>query len=40
MPASGPPTVLKVLQGFDKQVAGRTIDLSKTFTTDFVSAAK
>jgi NitT/TauT family transport system substrate-binding protein len=39
MPASGPPTVLKVLQGFDKQVAGRTIDLSKTFTTEFVSAA-
>jgi NitT/TauT family transport system substrate-binding protein len=40
MPASGPPTVLKVLQGFDKQVAGRTIDLSQTFTTEFVSAAK
>jgi NitT/TauT family transport system substrate-binding protein len=40
MPPSGPPTVLKVLQGFDKQVAGRTIDLSKTFTTEFVSAAK
>jgi len=40
MPETGPPTVLKVLQGFDKQVAGKTIDLSKTFTTEFVSAAK
>ena len=40
MPASGPPTVLKVLQGFDKEVAGKTIDLSKTFTTEFASAAK
>ncbi len=40
MPASGPPTVLKVLQGFDKSVQGKTIDLSKTFTTEFVAAAK
>lgn len=40
MPKSGPPTVLKVLQGFDKVVQGKTIDLSKTFTTDFVAAAK
>jgi len=40
MPKSGPPTVLKVLQGFDKIVQGKTIDLSKTFTTEFVSAAK
>jgi NitT/TauT family transport system substrate-binding protein len=40
MPDSGPPTVLKVLQGFDKEVQGKTIELSKTFTTDFVAAAK
>jgi NitT/TauT family transport system substrate-binding protein len=40
MPDSGPPTVLKVLQGFDKEVIGKTIDLTKTFTTEFVSAAK
>lgn len=40
MPPSGPPTVLKVLQGFDKEVQGKTIELSKTFTTEFVAAAK
>ncbi|MBV8635273.1 MAG: ABC transporter substrate-binding protein [Burkholderiaceae bacterium] len=40
MPASGPATVLKVLLAFDKTVQGKTIDLSKTFTTVFVSAAK
>lgn len=40
MPVSGPPTVLKVLQGFNKAVQGKTIDLSKTFTTEFVMAAK
>ncbi len=40
MPASGPPTVLKVLQGFNKAVQGKTIDLSKTFTTEFVAAAR
>jgi len=39
MPADGPPTVLKVLATFDKTVKGRTIDLSKTYTTTFVSAA-
>jgi NitT/TauT family transport system substrate-binding protein len=40
MPASGPPTVLKVLQGFDKEVAGKSIDLSRTFTTQFVDAVQ
>ena len=40
MPASGPPTVLKVLMGFDKAVQGKTIDLSKTFTPEFVAAAR
>ena len=40
MPASGPATVLKVLQGFDKAVQGKSINLANTFTTDFVKAAK
>jgi NitT/TauT family transport system substrate-binding protein len=40
MPASGPPTVLKVLAEFNKALQGKTIDLSKTYTTEFVSAAK
>jgi NitT/TauT family transport system substrate-binding protein len=40
MPVSGPPTVLKVLSAFDKNVQGKSIDLSQTYTTEFVSAAK
>jgi NitT/TauT family transport system substrate-binding protein len=40
MPEDGPPTVLKVLSTFDKSVMGKTIDLSKTFTTEFVTAAQ
>ncbi|MCW3481832.1 ABC transporter substrate-binding protein [Neisseriaceae bacterium JH1-16] len=40
MPASGPATVLKVLSTFDKALAGKSIDLSKTYTTAFVDAAK
>ncbi len=40
MPASGPPTVLKVLSAFDKNVQGKRIDLSQTYTTEFASAAK
>jgi NitT/TauT family transport system substrate-binding protein len=40
MPASGPATVLKVLNVFDKTVQGKNIDLSKTFTTEFVNAVK
>jgi NitT/TauT family transport system substrate-binding protein len=40
MPQDGPPTVLAVLSGFSKNVKGKTIDLSKTFTTEFVKAAE
>jgi NitT/TauT family transport system substrate-binding protein len=40
MPEDGPPTVLKVLSTFDKSVMGKTIDLSKTYTTEFVKAAQ
>ncbi|HEY8099127.1 MAG TPA: ABC transporter substrate-binding protein [Burkholderiaceae bacterium] len=40
MPPSGPPTVLKVLSAFDKNVQGKSVDLSRTFTTEFVSAAE
>ena len=40
MPASGPETVLAVLSGFSKNVKGKTIDLTKTFTTEFVKNAK
>ena len=39
MPADGPETVLKVLQAFSKNVQGKTIDLSKTYTTVFVDNA-
>lgn len=40
MPAGGPETVLAVLSGFSKNVKGKQIDLSKTYTTEFVKAAK
>jgi NitT/TauT family transport system substrate-binding protein len=40
MPAGGPETVLAVLSGFSKNVKGKTIDLSKTYTTEFVKNAK
>lgn len=40
MPADGPATVLAVLSGFSKNVKGKQIDLSKTYTTEFVKAAK
>lgn len=39
MPASGPETVLSVLSSFNKGLAGKSIDLSKTYTTKFVDAA-
>lgn len=39
MPQSGPATVLKVLSAFSKNVQGKQIDLSKTYTTQFVDAA-
>jgi NitT/TauT family transport system substrate-binding protein len=40
MPASGPPTVLKVLSTVDRNIQGKRIDLSRTYTTEFVSAAR
>jgi NitT/TauT family transport system substrate-binding protein len=40
MPAGGPETVLAVLGGFSKNLQGKTIDLSKTFTTEFVKNVK
>ena len=40
MPAGGPETVLSVLSGFNKNVKGKTVDLSKTYTTEFVKNAK
>jgi NitT/TauT family transport system substrate-binding protein len=39
MPKGGPETVLKVLSSFDPAVKGHHIDLSKTYTTQFVSKA-
>lgn len=40
MPEDGPKTVLTVLGTFSKNVKGHDIDLSKTYTTEFVKAAK
>ncbi|WP_407048128.1 ABC transporter substrate-binding protein [Methyloraptor flagellatus] len=40
MPAGGPETVLAVLSSFSKNVQGKRIDLEKTYTTQFVKAAK
>src|SRR5256885_2917054 len=39
MPAGGPQTVLSVLSAFDPGVKGHSIDLSRTFTTQFVTSA-
>ncbi len=39
MPSDGPETVFKVLDAFDKTVQGHQIDLTKTYTTEFVKAA-
>jgi NitT/TauT family transport system substrate-binding protein len=39
MPADGPQTCLAVLSEFNPKVQGKTIDLSKTFTNQFVQAA-
>jgi NitT/TauT family transport system substrate-binding protein len=38
MPSGGPETVLAVLSGFSKNLQGKKIDLSKTYTTEFVKA--
>ena len=40
MPPNGPGTDLKVLQAFNPDVKGKSIDLSKTYTDKFVQAAK
>jgi NitT/TauT family transport system substrate-binding protein len=40
MPAGGPETVLTVLAAFSKNVKGKTVDLSKTYTTEFVKNVK
>ncbi len=39
MPPDGPATVLKVLASFNKELDPKKIDLSKTFTDEFVKAA-
>jgi len=39
MPPDGPQTVLNVLSAFDPSVKGHSIDLSKTYTTQFVQNA-
>ncbi|MGI4814975.1 MAG: ABC transporter substrate-binding protein [Janthinobacterium lividum] len=36
MPSDGPATSLKTLQAFDKTVQGKSIDLTRTWTNDFV----
>ncbi|MFL9926251.1 ABC transporter substrate-binding protein [Herbaspirillum lusitanum] len=38
-PPGGPDTALKTLQAFDPALAGKTVDLSKTFTNEFVKKA-
>ncbi len=39
MPTDGPPTVLKVLAAFNKELDPKKIDLTKTYTDEFVQAA-
>jgi NitT/TauT family transport system substrate-binding protein len=40
MPEDGPKTVLAVLSEFSKNIQGKQIDLSKTYTTEFVKNVK
>ena len=40
MPQGGPETVLTVMTTFKKALQGKTIDLAKTYTTEFVDKAK
>jgi len=40
MPESGPATVLKILSVANRNVQGARIDLSRTFSSEFVAAAK
>jgi NitT/TauT family transport system substrate-binding protein len=39
MPADGPPTVLSVLMQIRGNLKDKTIDLSKTYTSEFVDRA-
>jgi len=39
MPDGGPKTVLAVLTAFSRSVKGKTIDLSRTYTTEYVTTA-
>jgi NitT/TauT family transport system substrate-binding protein len=39
MPKDAPESVLKVLSSFSPNVQGKTIDLNKTYTTEFVIKA-
>ena len=39
VPERGPATALAMLQRFDKEVAGRQIDLAKIFSNEFVRKA-
>lgn len=39
MPVNGPETVLKVMSTFSKNVIGKPIDLSRTYTTELVETA-
>jgi NitT/TauT family transport system substrate-binding protein len=39
MPEGGPETVLTILKDFRPDLKGKTIDLSKTYTTEFVAKA-
>ncbi|MBK3563803.1 ABC transporter substrate-binding protein [Streptomyces sp. MBT62] len=40
MPENGPETVEKVLKAFNPNIKNADVDLSKTYTTEFVEAAK
>lgn len=40
MPVGGPETVLSVLSGFNPNVKGKHVDLSKTYTNEFVNMVK
>jgi len=40
MPSGGPETVLTVLSAFSKNVRGKTVDLSKTYNSEFVKNVK
>ncbi|OZI29893.1 nitrate ABC transporter substrate-binding protein [Bordetella genomosp. 10] len=40
MPQGGPETALKVLQAFSPNLKGKTIDLSRTYTNEFVDQVK